>query len=558
MIPGETAFAEVAVATLPAELNQSTADPFEALLAQVDQAQDLIYLLVARPYDPALPKILLGPPAPIAEQAIADDPDLAYIGAETMIYASDRGYRTGPGDALPDQDFPARLEAPLNRQASIPVDRDRASQSFGAIVAINDGAGSLDPWLSYDWGGRSVEVRGGVAEFEFAEFGLLFNGTAQGLEWDEARVTVRLRDRSEAFIEDVPTVRYQGSGGAEGGADLAGAVKPVCLGTVANLTPVLVDANDLVYQIGSDLRAVSAVRDRGVALTAAGDVPDIFTTTVAGGSYKTSLAAGLIRLGATPAGTVTVDATGPAAAGDTTGTIVRYVATSLLGGLALDETELDLGSFADLDALQPAPIGVYVDRLVSAAALVDGIMAGIGGWWSFNRDGQMIVGRLDEPGDAAGSIEARDITAIARAPAPAPAWRHRVDFGRVWTVQGDEDLAGSVGAADRELWEREYRSITVSDGEVRGRSRLAGDHVEQTLMISSADAAIEADRLQALHGQTRDRYRVSLARGLFRYTLGETRTLAYPRFGLDAGRNFRVVGLVEDVASDSVQLDLWG
>lgn len=562
MIPALTPLGTPPLAALPAGLDQSTADPFVALLARVRSAQELIFLLVARPFDPARPAILAGPPSPLATLPLAGGPDHAYTGTETVVYASDKGYRTRPGDALPNQAFPPRLQTPLTRQAAIPVGDGKATQSFGAIVALNDaaqgGPGALDSWLDYAWDGRDIDVRGGIADLDFVEFGLVFKGTAQGLEWDEGRISIRLRDRREAFTGDVPVERYAGTGGAEGGADLAGTVKPVCLGAVLNVSPVLVDATRLIYQIGRDLRAVGAVRDRGVALAAAGDVPDIFATTVAGGSYKTSLAAGLVRLGATPAGTVTADAIGPAAAGDTTGSIVRYVATTLLGAAALSENDLELGSFADLDALQPGPVGRYLDQPIAGEALVDELMAGIGGWWSFDRDGRMVVGRLDRPGDAAGDIEARDIQSIARSPVPAPVWRHRVDHQRSWTVQGDDDLAGAVDAAERELWGRQYRSASAQDSVTRGSHRLARDRVVVSLFADSADAAAEADRLQALHGRPRDRYRVTLRRSLLRYALGETRTLTYARFGLDQGRAFRVVGLVEDIARDRVELELWG
>lgn len=45
---------------------------------------------------------------------------------------------------------------------------------------------------------------------------------------------------------------------------------------------------------------------------------------------------------------------------------------------------------------------------------------------------------------------------------------------------------------------------------------------------------------------------------IFALDLGQTVTVTYPRHGLEDGRNFVVVGMVEDSSQNEITLDLWG
>ena len=560
MIPGVTALSARPLSSLPPALDQSTPDPFVELLKTVDSTKDLIFLLVARPFDPTAPAAANGLPPPLSVLPLNGGPGFAYRGAEQIVRASARGYTTAPSDTPPHTHFPPRLISPLSRQASIPAGAlggGSASESFGVIELAN-GDGRLDDWLDYVWDGRMIEILAGGPESAFIEFGTLLEGTSDGLSWTEDRLRIRVRDGREAFAIEIPPTRYEGTGGAEGGADLVGRAKPQALGTVTNAMPVLVDATALVYQVGTALRAVEAVRDRGVALTDAGDVPDVFATTVAGGSFKTDLASGLIRLGATPAGTVTADVRGPIAAGDTAGSLLRYIATTLLGASSITEDRIELGSFADLDSLQPAAVGLYLDAPELATSVADRLMAGIGAWWTFDREGRLRVGRLDVPSNPVRTLTSGDIDGLRRDAVPPPAWRVRIDHDRAWTVQGDDDLAASVDAAAREQYGRAFRSATAADNVARGAHRLARDVVVESPIVAAADAAAEARRVQSLFGVVRDQYRVSVPRGLFKFSLGQSVTLQVPRFGLDAGKDLVVIGLVEDIRRDRADLTLWG
>ena len=73
-----------------------------------------------------------------------------------------------------------------------------------------------------------------------------------------------------------------------------------------------------------------------------------------------------------------------------------------------------------------------------------------------------------------------------------------------------------------------------------------------------SDAAAEASRLLGLFGVKRDMLRVRVKTQPFALEPGQTVTVTYPHHGLSSGRDFVVVGMVEDSAINEVTLDLWG
>ena len=515
------------------------------------------------PYDPALEAAINGQPAPVSAQALNAGPTFEITGTETAVYASDSGFVTGAGDDPSHTSFPARLIQPLRTQARLfnGAEPDGRSSATAGDIVVANGDGDMDTWLTYAWDGRSVQILAGDRDDAFADFGVIFDATAAGITWDEGEIAIRLRDRRELFDVQIPAARYAGTGGREGGGDLAGQPKPLAFGTVRNIRPLPINASALVYQVhDGTVRAIDAVRDQGVALTAAGDVSSVFSTTVSGGKFITELSSGLFRIGSSPNGTVTADVQGDATGGhvSTTAAIARRIATSRIGSNALTDSDVDLdtGSFTNLDLAQPATIGLYVDSLRNAGAVLDDLLAGIGGFWFFNRAGQMAVGRLLEPTVSDATLTERDVDALERIATETPIWKWSLGHRRVWQVQRDDDLAGSVSATDREFYEQDLRVKSATDTTVRSRHRLARDRQADALIDLAADAQTEVDRLLALHGAERDRYRVSVPDARFGRFLGDTVTLDLDRFSLD--RKFVIVGLEEEASRLETVWELWG
>ncbi|HEY8360499.1 MAG TPA: hypothetical protein VIL30_23845, partial [Ramlibacter sp.] len=151
---------------------------------------------------------------------------------------------------------------------------------------------------------------------------------------DEGEVTIAMHDMRHVLDRNLVGIRYAGTNsgsplaGVEGGAeDLKGAPKPLVLGRVFNITPVLVNTTRLIYQvtgvdpsgIGGNVGGVAGglsgawsltVYDMRSPLTAGANYTsqaDMEANPPAAGQYRVWPAGGCFRLGSSPAGRVTCD-----------------------------------------------------------------------------------------------------------------------------------------------------------------------------------------------------------------------------------------------------------
>lgn len=357
-------------------------------------------------------------------------------------------------------------------------------------------------------------------------------------------------------------------GSLEGDATIAGKPKPKSYGQVRQVEPVVVDSLNLVFQWADGaVSAVNAVYDKGVALTGAGNVADLYATTVASGSFKTDNSKGLIRLGATPSGTLTLDGQGDASGSGyvyTAADIVRRI-VSTSGGL-VDPAGLDTASFSTVNTANSSVHG-YHSRLdpVNIETALDALSSSVGAFWTYTRDGLFRLVQFVAPGIAAETLTDEDfvIDTIQRVTIPAPTKRIRLGYQKYWTTQEGDALAGGVTAADRERLRETYRYVT-SDNTTISTAYLDAEETEATtLMDTVAAAQAEADRRRTLYGVERRLIHLRLVVGLFSYQLGDTIEFAssVTRYDL-AGWKGVIVGIIEDVgdgsAAEVIEIDLWG
>lgn len=351
----------------------------------------------------------------------------------------------------------------------------------------------------------------------------------------------------------------------EGGEDLAGKPKPLAFGKVRQIKGVLIDSLNLIYQLhDGELESVDEADDEGVALTPAGDVSDLYATSVSAGQFKTDLARGLVRLGTKPIGEATFTAQGDALGGyvSTAADIARRI-VSRHGGLV--DARIDLGAIARLNTANSAVCGyATTTEAENMDAILSSVLGSVGAWWTYTRAGIFRVQRLEPPenGVPVGVLDETRVLygGIARGPCAPPSKRQRLTYQRVWQPQQSSSLATSLTEEQRRYLGEEWRYVTGEAGSARIETAdLDAEDVDaETYLDDRAAAQAEADRRQALFGVRRNAFTVPLAEGLFQYNLGEIWTLQIRRFGLAAGRPCVIVGITEDVASDSTILELWG
>jgi hypothetical protein len=206
-----------------------------------------------------------------------------------------------------------------------------------------------------------------------------------------------------------------------------------------------------------------------------------------------------------------------------------------------------------------------VDGESTGQAAMDLIAASVGAWYGFDGLGMLRMGVLTAPAGAPVlELFEFDIGAeIERRPARdngIPAWRVVVKYARNWTVQ-TSDIAGAVLPARRSFLGLADRSANSADATVKVKYLLSDELTADTLLATAAAAQTEADRLKGLYSVRRDIFDVPVDAHLLQASplfFMDVVRVTYSRFGLDAGKLFRVIGIRPELKEQKVTLSLWG
>jgi hypothetical protein len=562
------------IGVMPIGVSESeTPPPFTLLSALRGTEVDVVYLVDLYPYQPGDPEfgaglegIGVGPIGAFAE-------DSEQIEDTAGWYLSDRGWVSGADDDPAHQYFEARARVPIVIDRVIPVapEQERRLQVQYGAIDLDGADGFFDTLVANSAiDGRRVRVRIKEYDAPLSSAVTIFDGS--GVSWSGDDATLRLNVRDNGYLLEVrlqPNT-YGGTGGADGNEVVAGVVKPLCYGRPLNITPVLIDPANRVYQIHDGaIQAVDNVYDRAAALAFDADYADYATliaASIPSGEYGTCLALGMFRLGAPPAGLVTCDPQGGFNGDDvyidTSGAIALHL-IRVFGDLA--ESKLRASAFSSIDSSAPYEVGWYWPDPTTVAAALNDIFAGLGAWWGPQRDGRITVGRIDEPSprsstDTLTTVELLDLQPVEPPPGIfPPSWRRRVAYEWNWTVQRGEDIASSVDDERRQWLAQPFRFAENVDTSVRARNLLATDPPVLPARFNSRTAAQnEADRLQPVFGTPRSMFVGRLKTIGHLDELGTTKRIVWPRHGLQTGKYFRIVGMREEGDRREVSPIFWG
>jgi len=465
--------------------------------------------------------------------------------AETTVYLSDRGYVSKPAESPANTYFEPRVVEALSFQRSMFSSGKVGGQSvpsFGEIVLAN-ADGGLDAFAGYAWDNRSVEVLVGEKGGDLSEHFTIFKGQSSSVEFNDLEIRVILRDGRERFTRTLPPNSYAGTGGTEGSAIMEGLPKPICLGEVYNIKPVLVDEANDVYQVhDGQIEAIDAVYENGQSIT----------------GYTADLTNGRFTLTGGGEGIITADVRGAKPGGSykqTVGELIRFVATEY-GGFS-DPVDIDTNSFADLDSSNSSPVGIYIEKRGNVLAVLDELANSVGAFYGFDRAGKLNVGRVEAPSGSPGlDLDSTNIIQIDRQPTSLPISDVVLKYKKNYTVLDDDTLSGS--ADDRDFALREGAQVEDSDASTAAIYPNATVLEVDSRLVDATAASAEASRLLALYGTQRDVYRVRVKTQPFTLKINDLVRVTFARYDLAAGKLFRVISLVEDAAINEVELELWG
>lgn len=506
--------------------------------------------------------------------------DPASAAVVTLRYAT-QAYTTGPTDSPANTHFEGRIQQPGNfRRDCFAQGKTygKTQVGYGEIVlANNDGA--LDGLLNYSFSGRPVTIQLGTVLPNSAgvpTWTTVLSGTMEQVQLSWQQVIIRIRDRQQDLAKPLQSTRYAGNNalpsGLEGVAqDLQGRPKPLVFGQVFNISPPCVNSTRFIYQVhdGSALQSIDAVYERGAALTAGAaytSQADMETNSPASGQYRVwnSAAGTFFRLAANLSGEITVDATqGAAAANRTAGQL--FVAILTKAGIAAPS--ISTSDVTALDLVAPYPLGVFcgTDKDTTALELLDQVCNSAGAWFGADALGVFRIAQIVVPSSGSvGSISATEVTKIERLASRdggvgVPAWRVKLNYARVYTPQ--TDLSTTVTAARKAYLSTPYRRVEATDSAVLTANLTSPELEFDTQIVNAADAATEAARRLAIYKTRRDVFELTVrvdAALASAIDLGKVITLQLNRFGMNAGKNFLIIGIRTNLRGYLFDLTLWG
>lgn len=572
---GVDAFAESPLAVVPSQFDESSANQFRKLLD--DPNADLLFVLKTRPVLLTADQVseFVASGYPMATEPIASirAADLAPSG---FRYFSDQGFIEDTAD---DPIIaPRRLIEPYTFEAEIPIPGgldSRGSFGFGSIQIANADGALDDLAARSSWTGQSVELlvggtyhvgRSSERTLTPDEWGPIFSGICNSIEYDQDVIDLGIRAPGAGLAADLNASAYTGDGDFEGDDNIKGRPKPRAFGMVRNYAPPEVNETDHVFQVNDGaIQSVDAVRVQGVEFTSDGDTTDILAWSPVAGRYKTDLSRGLVRIGEDPDGTVTVDFKGDAAGGyvNTAPAIVRRLVTDY-GGLK-DPDEIDAISFATFANDQV--IGYTTDTTPrSVLDVVDEILAGVGAYWYFTRNGQFHVGVHRDPLAQSAPVALEitrdmiDESSLRREYTFEPIWRYRVGYRRFWHIQKASEIDETV--TNKTQWSEEFRFVEAyKNANVRSTFPLSREIEIETLLDDGAGAAALGEEWGQRDRRLKHLYTFTMYRNLFKVSPGDIVSIDFrdadgeTRFDL-AGDQGEVIRVVENGSTRDVALSV--
>ncbi|MFZ5586147.1 MAG: hypothetical protein ACOZHQ_09480 [Thermodesulfobacteriota bacterium] len=375
--------------------------------------------------------------------------------------------------------------------------------NYGDLEIAMDSASRLGPdgdltWRDlkrdYRWVGGAVMARVGGPDLAWADWAVIPLGWLGRPSFERGKAHLRLLGFAAGVAKKkAPGATYSESDGVPEAT--VGKVKPCCMGSCLNVTPVLIGEDPWVYQVHA-YGPVQAITVR------VGDLAASPTIDLANGKFS---------FASKPSGQVTADVEGWVRGGVYLETAAQMIESVLLEWGGAVGGQIDSAAFAAAATAAPQVLGVYWTSALSVQQALDGLVQGLPLFWGDDAQGRYTLTPFGEPsGDPV--LELYDGTAGDPPWGAAAAWSVRTDPSRRWyskvTVYGDRNYTPNSRpdetlSADRQEWlKSDYRSREATGSAPADNPEV--DEAEiKTAMADLDDCAAAAAREIAMHGVER-------------------------------------------------------
>jgi len=452
--------------------------------------------------------------------------------------------------------FDPRVISPLNISYSM-----FSAGNIGGLVRPSVGSlklsntdGALDFLADYSFDRCAIRIQfrkeiGLVAQPRIGDYSTIFLGITVSAAFRESEVEILVADFRETIDKPFPPNSYAGTGGNEGTANLAGQPKPVTLGKVFNVSPVLVDPTSYVYQVHDGaITSIDAVYQSGELLTVTTD-------------YTVDLSNGRFTLTSAPTGKITADVTndlGGSVQGDPNGT--GYMVEELLSNYAGLTRGTEYGGAMDLEDQNPYELGLYESTRTTVISVIQKVIQSSG--HALLGSTQMFLRRVSFPtpssyinSDPITDDAIIDIEIVESLPPPSEII---VNYKKNYSPLSETDLGPSP--ADRDYAVRDYLSVSGTAQAADADAYPSTKRLEiDTLITNKSDAETELARLtDEFYSDARKVYRIRMKTDPLYLELGVFVEVYSERFGLSSGKAMLVLSRFEDLDANQVTLEVAG
>ena len=498
--------------------------------------------------------------------------------SEEYVYLSNAGYMPSTADV----EFLPIITGGLKFSETLTLDAS-PSMSFGDLE-INNFDGEYDDWTDSDqfiWSNRTIQIYYGDPSWTSSNFAavqsnfeLIFDGLISDISVKSRdKITFLLRDKLERLNTPLTENKLGtfGTWGTSAQSNQA-AIKPLVFGEVHNMTPLLVDPSQVQYQVcAENANDIIEIRDNGVPVYVSG------STTIYGATITNStgtIGGTTFKLAASPGGAITATVQGVKTYIDLTdgslktGTGVFRIANLIAlistqygkSYTKLSASDLDLTNLAAFDAANTQPVGLLVNGPVNVIVACQQLATSIGAQINFTRYGKLQLLRLGVPtADPVIDITTDDIIANSlsitnRTGVIAAA---KIGYCKNWTVQSG--LLTGIPQAHKDLFAEEWLTVVSTvNATSQARYKLTAEPPVQkdTLLLVTADAQTEANRLKTYYSEPHNIYGFKGTPRMQLLKLGQEVTLTHPRFGLASTKTGQVISLSTDWGTGFVDVEV--
>lgn len=446
----------------------------------------------------------------------------------------------------------------LDRSLTLTADALGGSRSTGAITLANPD-GVLDSTVLTRVNdhmpvriqtGRKIRDASRGLDIDPAASSLLpvFAGLGKSWALDRTSVSVDLLDATYWLASTMPVSLYGGTGKLDGDSNVSGRAMPRLRGTACNITPILIDSTNYVYQVSDGPADITTLYEGGYpGITLSGVVDDLYATSPQAGTYtvQTGATGTWFRLGTKPVYTITADAVGRFRSGAAPTAVVDILRQMLVEDLMFPAAYIDATWGETSEWSWPG--GWYWDgsASVTGAEAVSTLLSGLGISMIPTRTGTLRLMALSAPSQNAAPVATLTSDIITSLSAGTldtslspPTWRWRIGWQHNFTVQAAGSTVHPQISADRQsLVALADRAAVWWSTDVRSHWRVPNDPALITTALSrQEDAIASAERHGDLWGTQRRLWGVSVPQDwAWALDLGDAVWLQAPAPGLTGG-----------------------